>query len=102
MYGFAVRFIVNDMNSISVNKFRENLKNFVEQVVTQHLPLKVRRRNGNDFVVLSTDDWEREQETLYVLQNNDLMKQIAASAATNAKNKGYKLTAGELDEITGI
>jgi len=90
------------MNSISVNKFRDNLKSFVEQVVTQHLPLKVTRRSGDDFVVLSADDWEREQETLYVLQNNDLMKQIAASASTNAKNKGYKPTAGELDEITGI
>lgn len=90
------------MNSISVNKFRDNLKTFVEQVVTQHLPLKVTRRSGDDFIVLSADDWEREQETLYVLQNNDLMKQIAASASTNAKNKGYKPTAGELDEITGI
>ncbi len=90
------------MNSISVNKFRDNLKSFVEQVVTQHSPLKVTRRSGDDFVVLSADDWEREQETLYVLQNNDLMKQIAASASTNAKNKGYKPTAGELDEITGI
>ena len=90
------------MDSISVNKFRDNLKAFVEQVVKEHLPLKVTRRNGDDFVVLSADDWEREQETLYVLQNNDLMKQIAASAASNAKNIGYKPTAGELDEITGI
>ena len=90
------------MDSISVNKFRDNLKAFVEQVVTEHMPLKVTRRSGDDFVVLSADDWEREQETLYVLQNNDLMKQIAASATTNAKNKGYKPTAGELDEITGI
>jgi len=90
------------MDSISVNKFRDNLKSFIEQVVTNHLPLKVTRRNGDDFVVLSADDWEREQETLYVLQNNDLMKQIAASAATHVKNKGYKPTAGELDEITGI
>lgn len=90
------------MNSISVNKFRENLKTYVEQVVTQHFPLKVTRRSGDDFVVLSADDWEREQETLYVLQNNDLMKQIAASAATNSKNEGYKPNAGELDEITGI
>ena len=90
------------MDSISVNKFRDNLKTYVEQVVTEHLPLKVTRRSGDDFVVLSADDWEREQETLYVLQNNDLMKQIAASAATNAKNKGYTPTAGELDEITGI
>ena len=90
------------MDSISVNKFRDNLKSYVEQVVTEHLPLKVTRRSGDDFVVLSADDWEREQETLYVLQNNDLMKQIAASVVTNAKNKGYKPTAGELDEITGI
>lgn len=90
------------MDSISVNKFRDNLKNYVEQVVSEHLPLKVTRRNGANFVVLSAEDWEREQETLYVLQNNHLMIQIAASAATNAKGKGYKPTAGELDEITGI
>ena len=90
------------MDSISVNKFREHLKSFVEQVITEHVPLKVTRRNGADFVVLSADDWEREQETLYVLQNNELMKQIAASAATNAKGKGYNPPAGELDEITGI
>ncbi len=90
------------MDTISVNKFRENLKTFVERVVTEHTPLKVTRRSGDDFVVLSADDWEREQETLYVLQNNDLMKQIAASVATNAKGKGYKPTTEELDEITGI
>ena len=90
------------MNSVSVNKFRDNLKSFVEQVVTEHFPLKVTRRSGDDFVILSADDWEREQETLYVLQNNDLMKQIAASVATSTKGKGYKPTAGELDEITGI
>jgi antitoxin YefM len=90
------------MNSISVNKFRDNLKSCVEQVVTEHQPLKVTRRNGENFVVLSADDWEREQETLYVLQNNDLMKQIADSMATHVDQKGYRPTAEELDEITGI
>jgi len=90
------------MDSISVNKFRDNLKSFVEQVVTNHLPLKVTRRSGDDFVVLSADDWEREQETLYVLQNSDLMQQIAASMQSNLKEKGYQPTDGDLDEITGI
>ena len=90
------------MDSISVNKFRENLKSFVEQVVSEHAPLKVTRRSGDDFIVLSADDWEREQETLYIMQNSGLMKQIAASTATNVSKKGYKPTAGELDEITGI
>ena len=54
------------MDSVSVNKFRDNLKSFVEQVVTGHLPLKVTRRSGEDFIVVSAEDWEREQETLYV------------------------------------
>jgi antitoxin YefM len=90
------------MNTISVNKFRENLKSFVEQVVSRHAPLKVTRRNGDDFVVLSADDWEHEQETLHILQHTDLMKQIAASTITHANHKGYQPTTRELDEITGI
>jgi len=90
------------MNTISVNKFRDNLKSFIEQVSSEHEPLKVTRRNGEDFVVLSADDWEREQETLYVLQNNDLMKQIATSVGTHENKKGYKPKAGELNEIIDI
>ena len=73
------------MDSVSVNKFRDKLKYYVEQVVTDHLPLKVTRRSGEDFVVISAEDWEREQETLYVLQNSDLMRQVAASMATHTK-----------------
>jgi antitoxin YefM len=90
------------MDSISVNKFRDNLKCFVEQVVNEHLPLKVTRRSGEDFVVISADDWAREQETLYVLQNSDLMQQIATSAATHSKKSGYAPTTKEINEITGI
>ena len=52
------------MDTVSVNKFRENLKSFVEQVTTQHLPIKVTRRAGEDFVVVSAEDWEREQESV--------------------------------------
>ncbi len=90
------------MDTVSVNKFRDNLKSYVEQVVNKHIPIKVTRRAGQDFVVVSADDWEREQETLYVLQNNDLMKQIAASIGSHLEETGYKPTAEEVDEITGV
>lgn len=90
------------MDTVSVNKFRDNLKSFVEQVVNQHMPIKVTRRSGEDFVVVSADDWEREQETLYILQNSNLMKQIAVSSNSHVINKGYKPTTGELDEITSL
>lgn len=90
------------MDSISVNKFRDNLKQFVEQVTSQHLPLKVTRRGGEDFVVISAEDWEREQETLYVLQNASLMTQIAESSRTHAERTGYTPTDEEVDEILGV
>lgn len=90
------------MDSVSVNKFRDNLKSFVEQIVTEHTPLKVTRRSGEDFVVVSADDWEREQETLFLLQNKSLMKQIAESLHTHNQESGYKPTQDEMDEITGI
>ncbi len=90
------------MDTVSVNRFRDNLKSFVEQVINQHVPIRVTRRAGEDFVVVSAEDWEREQETLYVLQNSDLMKQIAASTNTHIQEQGYKPTAKEIDEITGV
>ena len=90
------------MDSVSVNKFREHLKSFVEQIVNQHLPLKVTRRGGDDFVVVSAEDWEREQETLYVLQNNSLMQQIASSMRTHSKGSGYSPTSEQLHKITGV
>ncbi len=90
------------MDSVSVNKFRDNLKSFVEQIVSEHTPLKVTRRSGEDFVVVSADDWEREQETLFVLQSKSLIKQIAVSLQTHNQESGYKPTQDEMDEIAGI
>ena len=76
------------MDGVSVNKFRETLRDCVERVINQHAPLKVTRRNGEDFIVVSAEDWEREQETLYVLQNSSLMHQISKSVSTLHEKRG--------------
>ncbi len=88
------------MESVSVNKFRDNLKNFVEHVIEDHAPIKVTRRTGKDFVVMSADDWEREQETLYILQNKALMQQVSASMKTHQNKTGYAPGKEELGEIS--
>ena len=90
------------MDTISVNKFRDNLKSVVEEVVSRHEPLKVTRRAGEAFVVMSAEDWEREQETLHVLQSQSLMQQIAHSLETHNQGKGYIPTEEQMNEITGI
>lgn len=90
------------MDSVSVNRFRDNLKTYVEQAVNNHTPLKVTRRSGEAFVVVSADDWEREQETLYVLQNRGLMRQLEESAATHSQGAGYNPREEEINEITRL
>lgn len=90
------------MNSISVNQFRDNLKTYVEQAVSDHEPIKVTRRAGEAFIVMSADDWEREQETLHVLQSSKLMQQIAESMGTHKSGSGFKPTKEQLDEITSL
>jgi antitoxin YefM len=90
------------METVSVNQFRDNLKSFVEQVINTHSPLKVTRRSGDDFVVMSSDDWDREQETLYVLQNDSLMQQIAESLATHNSDRGYIPNQEQLNEISSF
>jgi antitoxin YefM len=87
------------MDTVSVNQFRDNLKSYVEQVVSNHTPIKVTRRAGEAFIVVSADDWEKEQETLYVLQNKSLMAQIAASLTTHTHKSGYTPSAEDMDEI---
>ena len=90
------------MDTVSVNIFRDNIKKLVEKVANEHTALKVTRRAGEDFVIMSAEDWEREQESLYVLQNSELMRQISGSLSTHTKDSGYKPTDEQLNEIFGI
>lgn len=90
------------MESVSVNKFRDNLKAFVELACDRHEPVRVTRRNGADFVVMSLEDWESEQETLYVLQNPSLMKKIRTAQQSHENGSGYRPTPEEMDEIDSV
>ncbi len=90
------------MIEVSVNKFRANIKSFVEKALSDHSPIRVKRRAGDDFVVISAEDWERDRETLYVLQNSSLLKQISESLNTHDAGAGYVPTEKELNEINSL
>jgi len=90
------------MQEVTVNQFRSHLKETIEEVIASHEVLRVTRRGGADFVVLSAEDWEREQETLLVLGNSSLMAQIAQSSQTHHQGQGYQPSSQELDEIAGL
>ena len=90
------------MLELSVNKFRANLKSYADKAIEEHQVIRINRRSGKDFIIVSAEDKERDQETLYVLRNNSLMNQVAESLLTYQKNNGYKPTKEQLDAINRI
>ncbi len=90
------------MTSISIHQFKNNLQDFVRQVIDRHTPLKITNQDGADFVVVSAEDWEQQQETLFVLQNRSLMEQISRSIATHVQKQGYSPNKEELNEIFSV
>lgn len=93
---------INKMNTISVNQFRDNLRHYADLATQNHEPVTVTRRNGEDFVVISREDWLSLEETLYVMQNKSLMEQIEASIKTHQNNTGRIMSQQEIDEINNI
>jgi antitoxin YefM len=90
------------MKTLPMDEFCSTLPNILEQVIVNHRPIKVTQQTGQDVIVMSAEDWEQDQETLYVLQNQALMEQIAESLKTYIAGTGYIPTPEELDEITRI
>jgi antitoxin YefM len=70
-------------------------------MIADHQPPNVTASDDADFVVISAEDWEREQETRYVLQDRSLMAQIARSAATHAAGTGHRPPQEQLAEDIG-
>lgn len=63
-------------DSISYSDLRNNLKNVCDKVCEEHVPLLVNRRNGEDIVILSRDDYESLAETAYLLRSPQNAKRL--------------------------
>ena len=64
------------MPETTSNIFRKTLKSQVDNAIANHEVLKVKRRNGENFVVIGEKDWKAIEETLYLNQFPDLVESI--------------------------
>lgn len=67
-------------------------------------PLPFLKGKKVEVLIIVEDDADeiKSDETAYILQNNDLMQQIALSTQTHQQHAGYQPTAEELNAIIGI
>jgi len=82
------------MKETTANVFRKKLKYYVDMSVANHNPLRIKRRNGQNFIIVGEDDWNAIEETLYLNQFAGLVKSIN-DAAAEPLDEGTPL--GELD-----
>ena len=78
------------MQQLSVTQFQRELTRAMMGVMQNHEMLRIRHAPDTDIVMLRADEWERLQETLYVLENQSLMRQIAESLRTQDAGSGYR------------
>lgn len=57
------------MKSISYTSLRKNLSSVLDTVERDHIAYHIKRKNHKNMVLLTEEDYESTQETLYLLSN---------------------------------
>jgi antitoxin YefM len=67
------------MNAINYTDLRKNLKEYLDQVYQDHEPLIITRKNNQNIVVISIEDYNSLVETNYLLSNPSNAKRLLNS-----------------------
>lgn len=89
------------MEILSYSNFRQSLASVLDKVNEDSVPIQITRKGNKGAVVMSVEDFEQLEETLYVLQNKSLSAQIEKSIQTHEAGKGSKADKLVMDEILG-
>lgn len=90
--------------SISASEARQRLFPLLEQVNTDHEPVRITSRAG-DAVLMSADDYDSWQETVYLLRSPEnarrLMEAVARDKAGQHESMQFTKSIDELQEMAG-
>mgnify|MGYP002771349076 CR=1 FL=1 len=70
------------MTSISVTKARENFYQILADVNTSSQPITITNSRGKNGVLISEDDWQAIQETIYLNSIPGMAESILAGGRT--------------------
>ena len=87
------------MEVLSYSTFRQSLATVLDKVNEDSTPIQITRKGNKGAVVMSVDDYEQLEETLFVLQNKPLSAQIEKSIQTHEAGNGRKADKQVMSEI---
>ncbi|MGB6205729.1 type II toxin-antitoxin system Phd/YefM family antitoxin [Mycobacterium sp.] len=82
--------------SISASEARQRLFPLLEQVNTDHQPVRITSRAG-DAVLMSANDYDSWQETVYLLRSPENARRLMEAVARD--KAGQSVPATSLDEL---
>jgi antitoxin YefM len=90
--------------AISASEARQRLFPLLEQVNTDHQPVRITSKAG-DAVLMSADDYDSWQETVYLLRSPEnarrLMEAVARDRAGQPAPATYTKSIEDLQEMAG-
>jgi antitoxin YefM len=78
------------METISADKFRENIFNLIEEVSLEDYPIKITGKKKN-AILISEDHWNSLQETMYLLSIPGMKESILEAKNEPTENCSTKL-----------
>tara|TARA_B100000949_G_C14214145_1_gene421577 strand:+ start:910 stop:1167 length:258 start_codon:yes stop_codon:yes gene_type:complete len=77
------------METVNYSDFRSNLKHWFDKVINDVSGIVIKRKGGNELVLISLDEYNSLKETIYLLtgENRDvLLKSIQELDAKNGED----------------
>ena len=78
------------MQAVSYSEVRKNLKSYLDKVYSDHDPLIITRKNSENLVLVSLDDYNSITETHYLLSNENNSKRLLSSLKKSRSNKVFE------------
>jgi antitoxin YefM len=78
------------MDAVSYSSLRQNLKSFMDKVYNDHDPLIITRKNNENLVLLSIDEYNSLMETNYLLGNDANAEHLKKSIAQYIQGNAMK------------
>lgn len=87
------------MRTVKFSSFRANAKSFFDKVFNDHEPMQISRSGGKDMVVMSLEDYESIEETMYLMQSPKNAEHLKRSLTQLKEGLTTKIDLNELDNL---
>lgn len=84
------------------SRLRASLKEYCDQAVAERQPVRVRRRNGADVVLLAGDEYDSLVETAHLLSSPKNAKRLLDALVRARGKKASPITIEKLRATVGL